>query len=249
MKRVFLTALLSAGALAACSGGDDAGDTATGSETTGETSTASQTTSINLSDLDARLPELEGQIAEQEAVIESVLERIGEIQDEILAVHSAMVDRGRACALDADAPIISATAPDHDGSDAAANAASSASFLEDVRAASCVVELPSGLMLRVRTPVESGDSPVSGDLVTVHYRGQLPHGEEFDSSYSRGEPATFPSDRLISGWVEALPLMRVGERWELYIPSDLAYGGRGTPGGPIGPDQALVFELELVDLP
>lgn len=249
MKRVFLTALLSAGALAACSGGGDDGDTATGAETAGETSTESQTTSIDLSDLNARLPELEGQIAEQEAVIESVLERIGEIQEEILAVHAAMVDRGRACAIDADAPVISAAAPDHDGSDAAANAASSASFLADVRAASCVVELPSGLMLRVRTPVESGDSPVSGDLVTVHYRGQLPHGEEFDSSYSRGEPATFPSDRLISGWVEALPLMRVGERWELYIPSDLAYGGRGTPGGPIGPDQALVFELELVDLP
>jgi FKBP-type peptidyl-prolyl cis-trans isomerase FklB len=69
----------------------------------------------------------------------------------------------------------------------------------------------------------------------------------FDSSRTRGEPATFPSDRLIAGWVEALPLMREGERWELYIPGDLAYGSRGT--GPIGPNQALVFDLELIDLP
>lgn len=247
MKRAFLTAILSAGLLAACSGGDDASEPA--ADTSSDTSAAPQTAQIDLTDLNARLPELENQIVEQEAIIESVLERIGEIQGEILAVHAAMVDRGRACEIDADAPVISAEAPDHDGSDAAANAASSASFLDDVRAGACVVELPSGLMLRVRTPVENGDSPVSGDMVTVHYRGQLPHGEEFDSSYSRGEPATFPSDRLITGWVEALPLMRVGERWELYIPSDLAYGGRGTPGGPIGPDQALVFELELVGLP
>ena len=102
------------------------------------------------------------------------------------------------------------------------------------------------LRVRVASPADVA-SPVSGDRVTVHYRGQFPNGEEFDSSYSRGEPATFPSDRLIEGWVEALPLMRVGEVWELYIPSELAYGARGV--GPIGPNQSLVFQLELVGLP
>ena len=75
-------------------------------------------------------------------------------------------------------------------------------------------------------------------------RSQL--GREF---FQRGAPEIFPSNRLIRGWVEALPLMRVGETWELYIPPDLGYGVRGTPGGPIGPNQALVFQLELVGLP
>ena len=132
--------------------------------------------------------------------------------------------------------------------DPATNAAASQAYLAEVRDERCVFELESGLMLRVRvaSPADAA-SPVSGDRVTVHYRGQFPNGEEFDSSYSRGEPATFPSDRLIEGWVEALPLMRVGEVWELYIPSELAYGARGV--GPIGPNQALVFQLELVGLP
>lgn len=135
--------------------------------------------------------------------------------------------------------------------DAAANAEASEAYLAAVREERCVYELDSGLMFRIRDAVNNEDaiSPQSGDRVTVHYRGLFPYGDEFDSSYARGEPMTFRSDRLIAGWVEALPMMRTGERWELYIPADLAYGARGTPGGPIGPDQALVFELELLDVP
>ncbi|WP_203291490.1 FKBP-type peptidyl-prolyl cis-trans isomerase [Maricaulis parjimensis] len=129
----------------------------------------------------------------------------------------------------------------------AANTEASEAYLAQILEERCVYELPSGLIIRIRQSVDEGPSPERGDLVTVHYTGQFPNGEVFDSSRTRGEPATFPSDRLIAGWVEALPLMREGESWELYIPGNLAYGARGT--GPIGPNQALVFELELVDLP
>ncbi|WP_138511089.1 FKBP-type peptidyl-prolyl cis-trans isomerase [Maricaulis alexandrii] len=128
-----------------------------------------------------------------------------------------------------------------------ANTEASEAYLAAVLEERCVYELPSGLIIRIRQSVDDAASPERGDLVTVHYTGQFPNGEVFDSSRTRGEPATFPSDRLIAGWVEALPLMREGERWELYIPGDLAYGSRGT--GPIGPNQALVFDLELIDLP
>lgn len=131
------------------------------------------------------------------------------------------------------------------------NSTMSQAFMEAARAQTCVVTLQSGLSLRIDRPVDddSASSPASGDRVTVHYEGQLMDGQVFDSSYARNEPATFPSDRLIQGWVEALPLMRVGEAWTLFIPAELAYGERGTPGGPIGPNQALMFRLELLDLP
>ncbi len=93
-----------------------------------------------------------------------------------------------------------------------------------------------------------GDTPSADDTVKVHYRGTLIDGTEFDSSYERGEPVTFPVDGVISGWTEALQLMPVGSKYELYIPSDLAYGPGGTGGGPIGPNETLVFEVELLDI-
>lgn len=131
------------------------------------------------------------------------------------------------------------------------NAELSRAFIEAVRERECVFTLASGLSFRIDRAVtdETVASPESGDMVTVHYEGKLISGEVFDSSYAREEPVTFPSDRLIAGWVEALPLMRVGEAWTLFIPAELAYGERGTPGGPIGPNQALTFRLELLELP
>jgi FKBP-type peptidyl-prolyl cis-trans isomerase FklB len=162
---------------------------------------------------------------------------------------SDVVSAARSCETSAEAAIpMSETPGGHDLS-AADNLLAAEAFLEDARLTSCVYELPSGLMFRIRRSVGDAPSPTTGDMVTVHYRGSFSDGNEFDSSYSRGEPATFPSDRLIAGWVEALPLMRVGEHWELYITPELGYGERGTPGGPIAPNQALVFELELIDLP
>lgn len=165
------------------------------------------------------------------------------------ATDAEAIARARDCNTPDDTAIPQTEAPDSPRN-AAANAEAAEAYLETVRTERCVYELDSGLVFRIRQSAgEDAASPESGDLVTVHYRGLFPYGEEFDSSYSRGQPATFPSDRLIRGWVEALPLMRVGETWELYIPPDLGYGSRGTPGGPIGPNQALVFQLELVGLP
>lgn len=102
----------------------------------------------------------------------------------------------------------------------------------------------SGLQYEV---LEAGDGekPLATSTVRTHYRGTLINGEEFDSSYSRGEPTEFPVNGVISGWTEALQLMPVGAKWKLYIPYQLAYGAKGA-GGAIGPFQALVFELELI---
>lgn len=122
-------------------------------------------------------------------------------------------------------------------------------WLEAIDERPCVYALPSGLRLRVlRATGEEAASPEAGEMVRVHYEGLFPNGDGFDSSYDRGEPADFPSDRLIAGWVEALGHMRAGEEWELFIPSDLAYGERGA-GGVIGPNQALYFRMELLCLP
>lgn len=123
-------------------------------------------------------------------------------------------------------------------------------YIERMSLQPCVYDLPSGLHFRVlRASGEDALTPEGGEMVRVHYEGTNIDGEEFDSSYARGAPAEFPSDRLIRGWVEALGLMRTGEEWELFIPAELGYGARGTPGGPIGPNQALYFRMELICLP
>jgi FKBP-type peptidyl-prolyl cis-trans isomerase FklB len=107
-----------------------------------------------------------------------------------------------------------------------------------------IVTLPSGLQYRV---IREGDgkSPGATDTVTVHYRGSLTDGGVFDSSYPRGEPATFAVNHVIAGWTEALQLMREGAKWELFIPPGLAYGERGA-GSRIPPNSVLVFEVELL---
>lgn len=106
--------------------------------------------------------------------------------------------------------------------------------------------LTSGLQYEVLVNGD-GELPTSSSVVRTHYKGTLINGEEFDSSYSRGEPTEFPVNGVIAGWTEALQLMPVGSKWKLYIPYQLAYGERGA-GGAIGPYQALVFELELLDI-
>jgi FKBP-type peptidyl-prolyl cis-trans isomerase FklB len=109
-----------------------------------------------------------------------------------------------------------------------------------------VKTLPSGLQYRV-VKEGTGATPKATDTVTVHYRGKLVDGTEFDSSYSRNEPATFPVNGVIPGWTEALQLMKVGSQWELCIPANLAYGERGA-GGRIPANAALVFEVELIGI-
>jgi len=107
-----------------------------------------------------------------------------------------------------------------------------------------VTILESGLQYEVIKQGE-GRSPGPTDVVTVNYRGELLDGSVFDSSYERGKPVTFPLDRVIKGWTEALQLMKVGSKWKLFIPPDLAYGAKGAPGT-IGPNALLIFEVELL---
>ena len=109
-----------------------------------------------------------------------------------------------------------------------------------------IVTLPSGLEYKILTE-GTGPKPVATDSVVCNYRGTLINGTEFDSSYKRGQPATFPVNGVIKGWTEALQLMPVGSKWQLFIPSDLAYGERG-PSPEIGSNSTLVFEVELLSI-
>ncbi|MEO7558179.1 MAG: FKBP-type peptidyl-prolyl cis-trans isomerase [Gammaproteobacteria bacterium] len=119
-------------------------------------------------------------------------------------------------------------------------------FLEANKKKEGVVTLPSGLQYKVITEGK-GKKPKATDTVVVNYRGTLVNGKEFDSSYKRGEPVTFPVNQVIKGWQEALPLMSEGSKWQVVIPSDLAYGPQGTPGD-IGPDATLLFDIELLSI-
>lgn len=119
-------------------------------------------------------------------------------------------------------------------------------FLEENAKRSEVVTLASGLQYEIMTKGE-GAVPTAADTVKVHYHGTLIDGTVFDSSVSRGEPASFGVTQVISGWVEALQLMPIGSKWKLFIPSELAYGAQGA-GQAIAPHSALVFEVELLDI-
>ena len=120
-----------------------------------------------------------------------------------------------------------------------------AKFLEENAKQEGVKVTPSGLQYKVLKE-GTGKSPSATDVVQVHYRGPLLDGTEFDSSYRRGQPATFPLNRVIPGWTEGVQLMKEGAKYQFFIPSTLAYGSTGTPGGPIGPNETLIFEVELL---
>ena len=119
-------------------------------------------------------------------------------------------------------------------------------FLEENKAKKGIKVLPSGLQYKV-IEEGTGKTPGADDKVKTHYRGTLIDGTEFDSSYKRGQPAEFPVKGVIRGWTEALQLMPIGSKWELYIPSNLAYGERGA-GPVIGPNATLIFEIELISI-
>ncbi len=130
---------------------------------------------------------------------------------------------------------------------AAENLAASTAFLEENKARDEVKVTDSGLQYMVlEEGPEGGYSPDSTDLVIVHYVGTLKDGVEFDSSRARGAAAQFPLNRVIPGWTEGVQLMSEGDRYRFFVPPDLAYGEMGTPGGPIGPNEALIFDVELI---
>ncbi|MBU0478908.1 FKBP-type peptidyl-prolyl cis-trans isomerase [bacterium] len=119
-------------------------------------------------------------------------------------------------------------------------------FLAENKKKENVITTKSGLQYIVLSKGE-GEKPKATDQVKVHYKGTLIDGTEFDSSYKRGEPVTFPANRVIPGWTEALQLMNVGSKYQLFIPSDLAYGERAA-GPQIGPNATLIFEVELLSI-
>lgn len=119
-------------------------------------------------------------------------------------------------------------------------------FLAANKSKQGIVTLPSGLQYKILTEGK-GPKPTAADTVVCNYRGTLIDGKEFDSSYKRGEPATFPVSGVIKGWTEALQLMPVGSKWQLFIPPDMAYGTRGA-GADIGPNATLIFEVELLSI-
>lgn len=119
-------------------------------------------------------------------------------------------------------------------------------FLAGNKSKPGVVALPSGLQYKILQE-GTGPKPAATDSVVCNYRGTLISGKEFDSSYKRGQPATFPVGGVIKGWTEALQLMPAGSKWQLFIPSELAYGARGA-GADIGPNATLVFEVELLSI-
>ncbi len=119
-------------------------------------------------------------------------------------------------------------------------------FLTENKKKEGVKTLPDGLQYKILTEGK-GKSPKDSDTVTVNYRGTFIDGKEFDSSYKRGQPATFAVNGVIRGWTEALQMMKEGSKWQLFVPSSLAYGEKGA-GGVIGPNATLIFEVELVSI-
>ena len=109
-----------------------------------------------------------------------------------------------------------------------------------------IVATASGLQYEVIKKGEGKASPSATDVVTVHYKGATINGNEFDSSYGRGEPTSFPLNQVIKGWTEGVQLMKEGDQYRFFIPPDLAYGSRGV--GPIGPNETLIFEVELIKI-
>ncbi len=195
----------------------------------------------------------ENRIAPLRAELDQVVAAIGAAETELassaFAVAVPIIAEARACeGGNPDGPEFTVPQIRDALTPAATNEIVGAAFLSAADAAPCVYRLDSGLRFRVDVANAEGQSPEGGETVLVHYEGTLPDGTVFDSSYARGEPAAFPSDRLIRGWVEALAHMNTGETWSLFIPADLAYGEQGA-GGDIGPNAVLRFKVELLDLP
>ena len=135
--------------------------------------------------------------------------------------------------------IANATSPEE-------NKAAGVAFLAENAKKTNIASTDSGLQYEILTPGTGTTSPKATDNVTVHYKGTTIDGKEFDSSYSRGEPTSFPLNGVIPGWTEGVQLMKEGAKYRFYIPSELAYGERGA--GPIAPNSTLIFDVELIKI-
>jgi len=164
-----------------------------------------------------------------------------------LAGTPILKDEDMQASLQAFAQQIQAKQAGMAGKAAAANKVQGDKFLAENKTKPGVVTLPSGLQYKVLKKGD-GPKPKASDTVTVHYEGKLIDGTIFDSSLKRGEPVSFPVKGVIAGWTEALQLMPVGSTWQLFIPSNLAYGENPRPGGPIGPNAVLTFEVQLIKI-
>jgi len=154
-----------------------------------------------------------------------------QLQTEVRAKQQAVMQAEQAKAHEASAPARKA----------------GEAFLAENKNKEGVVTLPSGMQYKILT-AGSGPKPTASDTVTCNYKGTLINGKEFDSSANHGGPSSFPVSGVIKGWTEALQLMPVGSKWQLFIPADLAYGDSPRPGGDIGPGDTLIFEVELLSI-
>lgn len=195
---------------------------------------------------DEHLSPLQG---DMEAVASAIEAAQGEIASAAEADNAPIVAEARACeGGDEDAPDFTPPEPGEDMAPGEANGMIAQALMLAAEDTQCVFAFESGLRFRIdRAAGEDAPTADPGEMVRVHYEGELPDGEVFDSSYERGQPAQFPSNGVIAGWVQALAHMRVGEQWTLFIPSDLGYGPAGR--GPIGPNEAMIFKVELMGLP
>lgn len=238
MNRYLVSACAAAFAVSLAACGDDATDRLEGEFTPADDPVAA--------DPETGAPETVGET-------EDPSELPAEVMGETLAVErepDPVFAEARQCEGGGGEIDFTAPEPDEDADLAGHNQEVADAFIAANANNDCVFATDSGLQFRIdRAAADSQPTPEPGELVEVNYEGRLIDGEVFDSSYERGEAAIFPSDRLIPGWVEALGEMRVGEQWTLYIPPQLGYGERGTPGGPIPPNSALIFTVEMVSLP
>jgi FKBP-type peptidyl-prolyl cis-trans isomerase FklB len=164
----------------------------------------------------------------------------------LAGIHAVINDDSLKIALHESGNVINTYIRDLQAKIGEENTAKGEKFLSDNAKKEGVVTTESGLQYRVITE-GTGEKPVATDQVKVHYRGTTIDGKEFDSSFKRNQPATFAANRVIKGWTEALQLMPVGSKYELFIPAKLAYGPRGA-GGDIGPNETLIFEVELLEI-
>jgi FKBP-type peptidyl-prolyl cis-trans isomerase FklB len=167
------------------------------------------------------------------------------IQDELNGTKTALTEQEMTAALEKFQKEMMAKAESQHKADADKNKKAGEAFLAANKKKPGVITLPDGLQYKVIT-MGKGPKPKATNTVKVNYAGTLIDGTEFDSSYKRKEPIEFPLNQVIKGWTEGLQLMPAGSKFEFYIPSNLAYGERGS--GSIGPDATLIFEVELLSI-